>query len=244
MISFVSFLKAVGNSFQDLIYPPLCLHCNDSLEKGFSIFCPHCQDFLSLIDPSTRCYKCFSFNSNQEKPLNCRHCQNKPTHLKGMASVFDYEGPPATLVKQLKYGRQSYLAKGCAAYLATQFLALNWPMPDFIIPMPMGRLKKYQRGYNQSELLADHFSKLIDCPLSKSLKRRSGDFSQAGLEYDQRLLLKSDPFYLKNGDYLHDKILLLIDDVTTTGSSLNCCAEALMPCFPKEIYALTLCHAM
>lgn len=244
MKSLIQILKAGGKSFQDLIYPPLCLHCNETLEKESPIFCCLCQLLLESIDPSLRCPYCFSSEVNKEIQKSCLQCQEKTRYIKRIASVFDYEGPPSTLIKQLKYGGQSYLAKGGGAYLAAQFLALNWPMPDFIVPMPMARLKKLQRGYNQSELLATSLSELINCPLSQALRRQSGDFSQAGLEYSQRLGLKSDSFFLKNYDHLHDKILLIIDDVMTTGSSLNCCAEALLPCFPKAIYALTLCRTL
>lgn len=174
----------------------------------------------------------------------CHQCIGKPRQIKRIASVFDYEGPPATLVKQLKYGGQSYLAKGGGAYLATQFLNLKWPVPDLIIPMPISSLRRFERGYNQSKLLAESFAAFIQRPISCVLKRKSGDFSQAGLDYRHRLQLKSDSFFVKKGNQLHDKILLLIDDVMTTGSSLNCCAEALTPLFPESIYALTLCRTL
>lgn len=238
------FLKTFGNSILDLIYPPLCLHCNESLETGCPIFCHTCLSLLEQIDPSMRCPFCFSSDFNNESQKCCEQCRKSPRNIKRIASVFDYEGPPATLVKHLKYGGQSYLAKGCGAYLAAQFLNLNWPMPDIIIPMPMARLRKFERGYNQSELLAQSFAKLMNCPVSKALKRRSGDFSQAGLDHRQRLSLKSDSFYVQNGDCFHDKKLLIVDDVMTTGSSLNCCAEALLPFFPQGIYAMTLCRTI
>ncbi len=237
-------LKTFGRSFLDLIYPPLCLHCSQSLEAGCPIFCYSCLPLLEQIDPSMRCPFCFSSDFNNEAQKCCDECRERPRTIKRIASVFDYEGPPATLVKHMKYGGQSYLAKGGGGYLAAQFLALNWPMPDFILPMPMARLRKFERGYNQSELLAQSFAKLMNCPVSTALKRRSGDFSQAGLDHRQRLNLKSDSFFVKDGNHLHDRILLLVDDVMTTGSSLNCCAEALLPYFPQGIYAMTLCRAI
>lgn len=237
-----SILKKCGKSFLDLIYPPLCLHCNECLENECHLFCRSCLLLFDQIDPSTRCPFCFSpeFDRNQQKC--CDHCKQHPRKIKRTASVFDYEGPPATLVKQLKYGGQFYLAKSGGAFMAVQFLSLNWPMPDFIIPMPMASLRKMERGYNQSELLAESLAKLINRPVSRVLKRKSGDFSQAGLDHYQRLNLKNDSFFVKDGDQLHNKTLLLVDDVMTTGSSLNCCAEALIPFFPEDIYALTLCR--
>ena len=237
-------MKAFGKSLLDLIYPPLCLHCDESMEYDCEIFCRACLFMLEQIDPLTRCPLCFSSEFDNSMQKCCQRCLEKTGNIKRMASVFDYEGPPATLVKQLKYGGQSYLAKGAGAYLAAQFLTLDWPMPDFVIPMPMARLRKWDRGYNQSELLAESFAHLIDRSVSLVLKRKSGDYSQAGLDHQQRLSLKSDSFFVKGGDHLHDKTLLLIDDVMTTGSSLSCCAEALTPLFPHAIYALTLCRTI
>lgn len=239
----LTILKMIGKSFVDLLYPPLCLHCDESLEKGCYIFCKACQEQLELIDPSLRCPFCFSSEFDQQKQKFCQECQKKSKNMR-IASAFDYEGPPATLVKLLKYANQTYLAKGGGAYLATQFLTLNWPMPDYIIPMPMSSLKKLERGYNQSQLLSESFSRLINRPVSLALKRKSGDYSQAGLNHQQRIQLKSDSFFVRNGDHLFDKNLLIIDDVMTTGSSLQCCAEVLTPFFPQSIYALTLCRAI
>lgn len=237
-------LKNFGKSFLDLVYPPLCLHCRECLDENYHIFCRTCSLLLEQIDPSTRCPFCFSIEFDQELKQCNSACKQYIKHIKRIASVFDYEGPSTSFVKHLKYGGQDYLAKGGGAYLATQFFMLDWPMPDFVIPMPMARIRKWERGYNQSELLAESFAKLISCKVSTHLKRKSGDFSQAGLNHQQRLHLNSDSFYIKNGDCLHGKVVLLIDDVMTTGSSLNCCAEALMPYFPEAIYALTLCRTI
>lgn len=226
----------------DLLYPPICIHCNECLESDCHLFCHTCRLLFDQIDPASRCPLCFSPDFIHRMQKCCDHCRQHPKKIKRIASVFDYEGPPATLIKQLKYGGQFYLAKGAGALMAVQFLSLDWPMPDFIIPMPMARLRKMERGYNQSELLAESLAKVLGVPVSKALRRKGGDFSQAGLDHHQRLKLKSDSFFVKEGDQLHNKTVLLIDDVMTTGSSLNCCAEALDPFFPENIYALTFCR--
>lgn len=234
-------LKKIGRSLLDLLYPPLCLHCKEYFQHDCNLFCRTCLSLFDQIDPLTRCPFCFNSEFNPEERC-CTDCKKQPRRIKRIAAVFDYVGPPATLIKHLKYGGQSYLAKGAGALMAMQFFSMDWPMPDFIIPMPMSRLRKMDRGYNQSELLAESLAALLQRPICKALKRKSGDFSQAGLDYKQRLNLKHDSFFVKKGDQLHDKIILLVDDVMTTGSSLNCCAEALSSAFPEEIYALTFCR--
>jgi competence protein ComFC len=236
-------LKTICHAFVNLIYPPLCLHCKESVLNTDVLLCQNCLQLLELIDPSERCPHCFSIDFSPENRL-CFDCLKKPPLLNGIAAAFDYLGPAATLIKKLKYGDLTYLSKGCGAYLAAQFLQLNWPYPDVIIPMPISISHLMERGFNQSLLLSRDLSKILNCPVEESLIRESGDYSQAGLSRKQRQLLDGAAFFLKpNVDYC-GKTLLLIDDVMTTGSSLRRCAEVLMETGPSQIYGLTFCRAI
>lgn len=239
----LSFLNSIGKSFLDLVYPPLCLHCEEGLEKAHPLFCFECLKQMAPIDPAERCPYCFSSEIDLEHEKCCDQCRHQPPLTERIAAVFDYEGPAATLIKKLKYGGQSYLAKGAGAYLAAYFLQLGWPLPNGIIPMPMSRLRAIERGYNQSALLAESIASLLSCPIYDLLKRTAGDYSQAGLNYQQRLELNSKTFQVKSKISLEDKCLLIIDDVITTGSSIRCCAEALQELYPSKIYALAVCRA-
>jgi len=231
-------------SFADLLYPPLCLHCNEPLNKNNTHYCDHCLTLMVPIEIQERCPFCFTADFNHENDRCCSVCKEQPPTTERMGAVFDYEGPAATLIKFLKYGGQPYLAKGAGAYLTARFLELEWPMPDYIVPMPMAPLRRFERGYNQSALLAEVVADMLGRPVYDLLKRRGGDFSQAGLNHRQRLQLKREAFSVKEGVRIHDKTLLIIDDVMTTGSSMRCCAEILQELYPGPIYALTVCRAM
>lgn len=236
-------MKRLFKSFLDLLYPPLCLHCNETLDHEDPLFCKECQSLLTPIDPIERCPYCFSPEFNLTMKC-CLRCIENPLLIDRIAAVFDYEGPAATLVKQLKYSGKTYLASGAGAYLASQYIALELPLPDVIVPMPIARLKKIERGFNQSKLLADAFAAIIHRPVMEVVMRRSGDFSQAGLDVDQRRQLDSSSFVLKPQTKLYGKTVVLIDDVMTTGTTLKCCSEALQAAFPESIYALTFCRAI
>lgn len=197
-----------------------------------------------MIDPITRCPYCFTSEINTENETSCFECRQKPQIMRRIAAAFDYDGPAATLIKQLKYGGQPYLAEGAGAFLTAQFIRLEWPMPDFIIPMPMAPLRKLDRGYNQSQLLAEIVGGLLNRPVLNILKRASGDFSQAGLSHKQRLQLSEHAITLKPTDQLQDTCLLLVDDVMTTGSTLRRCGEALAGGYPDSIYAITVCRTI
>lgn len=228
-----------------LVFPPLCLHCRESIPPGITIFCDQCASLLQLIQPQKRCPVCFSMDYCPKRSL-CHRCikRKTPFALTKLAAAFDYLGPAATLIQKLKYGNQPYLAKGAAAFLALQFFELNWPSPDFIIPVPISKIKFLERGYNQSVELATHLSTYLKIPVCEVLFRRSGDFSQAGLSRQHRIALQPEVFRIKKGYSLEDKTVLLIDDVATTGSTLSCCADVLYTHFPRAVYGLTFCHAV
>lgn len=239
----LSIIKQCCRALLYLAYPPICLHCGETIEEKHAIFCSHCFPQLELIDHNDRCPHCFSSDFCPERYI-CQECSQHAPVLNRIASAFDYMGPAATLVKGLKYGNQPYLAKGAAAYMAMQFIHLNWPVPDVIIPVPLPLTRWIQRGYNQSLLLAQELSQYLDRPVYNALTRTSGDFSQAGLSRQQRRQLDSQSFQVIEERKLEDQCLLLVDDVMTTGSTLRCCAETLYQAFPASIYGLTVCRAI
>lgn len=236
-------LGSIKQAFINLLYPPLCLHCQEVKRNETHLLCDSCVELLELIDPSERCPQCFSADYCSNKRL-CSVCLQRPPLLNGIAAAFDYVGPAASLVRKLKYSNQPHLAKGCAAYLAAQFLRLNWPLPDIIVPVPIALTHLFERGYNQSLELSRYFAETLNRPVLEVLTRKSGDYSQAGLSRQQRCQLNHAYFRLKERAQLQDKSILLIDDVTTTGSTIRQCAEVLMEACPASIYGLTFCRAI
>lgn len=235
-------LRLLINSFIDLLYPRLCLCCGEFLCGEEPLFCRSCADQLEVIDSTTRCPLCFSSEIDRSDRL-CSRCTRVPSALNRTVSVFDYLGPAATLVKKLKYGNQQHLAEGMAAYMAAQLLQSGVDLPDYLVPIPITWLRHFDRGYNQSLLLAEGMAKILDRPVLQALGRCCGDLSQAGLSRGQRLHLGADSFYLKKRGMLEEKNLLLIDDVMTTGTTLKRCAEVLAAEYPATIRALTFCRA-
>jgi competence protein ComFC len=205
--------------------------------------CEDCVSLLQLIDGNERCPLCFS---SHYCPLQniCAHCDYLFPSVNRMAASFDYEGPASTLIRKLKYGDAPHLAEGLGAMMVTQLFALNWPIPDVIVPVPISLARWIERGYNQSQLLSDSIGHLVNVPVVNALGRKSGDFSQAGLSRQQRMTLDGRSLYLKNSNAITGKVVLLVDDVLTTGSTMNRCAEVLWEESPLAIYALAFCKAV
>ena len=240
---------SLRKAFLHLCFPPRCLFCQEPHDDPDRLLCDVCDPLLEWIDPSTRCVTCFGELSDLSGPSHkrmlCTHCRMKKSLFQRVGAAFDYIGPAATLVKRLKYGNAPYLAKTCAAFLAMQYVQLGWKPPDYIIPVPMPALRKWMRGYNQSELIATALSHLLHVPTLRALGRKHGELRQAQLSLQERQALTSGHFFLKAKPLaIEDKRLLIIDDVWTTGSTMRCCAEILATAYPSSLYALTVCHTV
>lgn len=231
------------DAFKRILFPQICLHCNEPLLPNQSIFCLSCFSSLELINPETRCLTCFSQYDPPKRAI-CPNCQKEKRALTAMAAAFDYIGPAATLIRKIKYSYLPFLAKGAGGFLTAQFLQLNWPLPDLIIPAPLSWTHKLERGFNQSFLLAEEMGRHLSCPVQELLGRKAGDYSQAGLSLEQRKQLSDERFYVKKTECLAGKNILLIDDVMTSGTTLERCAFKLNEFYPDAIYGLTLCKTI
>ena len=232
-------LSSLRLSFTHLVYPSFCLQCEELLPPEHANFCRGCAECLERILPSERCPFCFLPKSSATL---CPRCRVFPLFFHGVASVFDYQGPAAMLIKKLKYGNLPLLASGMASFLVLQWLELNWPTPDIVVPVPQFFLRTLQRGYNQSELLAQEFSKQLQIPTRNVLKRNFGGFRQANLNLEQRQKLHTDSFSMRRGMDISNKTILMIDDVLTSGATLKQCGVVLKKGGATQLYALTFCR--
>ncbi len=235
--------QRLKESVVHLCFPTKCLYCEERLPPTDLVLCSSCASLLELIDVSERCSTCFNPLPNPHR-LICQRCSHYPSHYFRIGAAFNYEHLPSALVKQLKYGNHPALSKGMAAFLVAQLHRLNWPLPDAIVPVPMSFIRRLDRGYNQSLLLAQEMGKMLNRPVWELLKRRSGDFSQAALNFEQRSKLEGHSFKLRQSPSIQDKVLLVVDDVMTTGSTLERCAEVLREGSPSTLYALTFCRTL
>lgn len=238
----MSSLKDIYFSFLNLLYPPQCLHCLEGLVDHKSLLCDVCSTLLDLMNPLERCIHCFADNKLADH-FYCYDCECREKIFSGFASVFQYMGAASSIIKKMKYSDMPYLSKGIAAYMISQFVSLDWPIPDVIVPVPISFTHQLRRGYNQSLLIAEEFGKYINIPVEKALVRSRSSYSQAGLLRHQRERLSPLTFSLNNKVSIEGKSVLLIDDVYTTGTTLKCCAEILLLGGIKDIHAMTFCRA-
>lgn len=233
-------LKIAFERLKDFVYPPSCLLCGKFLGgEPEKLCCRQCLEELELLDIKERCRRCFGWSVEGEL---CPSCSDHPPLFHRLGAAFRYEGSAAGLIRHFKYGGRPYLAKSLGAYMAMQLMRMEWEPFDALVPVPMTRLRKILRGYNQSELLADELEgygvgKVVHC-----LKRREVGLPQASLSAIERRELDPQNFFCAKPHKVAGKSVCLIDDVYTTGTTLAACAEALLGAGATSVSGFTVCR--
>ena len=143
----------------------------------------------------------------------------------------------------MKYRRDIGLGDALAAQLIDYVTNLNWPI-DLIVPVPLGQKRQDERGYNQADLIARPLSFAMNIEYApKALSRDLETRTQVGLTKLERQINVHGAFTALE-KYANDRIVLLIDDVATTGSTLSSCAEALYAAGARDVFALSVARAL
>jgi competence protein ComFC len=168
----------------------------------------------------------------------CALCRRGVSGFDAAYSYGFYEGDLRALLHLFKYGRVQTLAKPLG-----RLLALALPREesfDAIVPMPLHWRKRWERGFNQANLLADEISRRTHTPVRHALRRIRFTATQAGLTNAKRRKNVSGAFRPKGADVLRGQRVLLVDDVMTTGSTAAACARALKMAGARKVVLLTV----
>lgn len=220
----------------DLLFPPVCAGCG----TGGANWCAHCQAKVNLlVEPL--CLKC---GSPAEKTVQgCRQCENDRYSFVSLRSWAAFDEPLRSALHRLKYKRDVSLGGVFAPHLSGFARQLNWQV-DMIVPIPLGKKRKRERGYNQVEALAKPLAiRLEALYVPQALERAKETRTQVGLSAAERrenmqAAFRADPSLVKG------RSVLLMDDVATTGSTLSSAADALLSAGAFQIYALTVARAL
>ena len=169
----------------------------------------------------------------------CSTCKNALTAIDLGRSVFNYEKPISNLIMRFKYYNARYIKEYFAQRLFLLYTS-NYFNADFIVYVPMTDTAKRKRGYNQSELLANALSEKTGVPVFNGLKKVKETKRQATLSRVERLKNLNQAFRITNKRELKDKTVVIVDDVTTTGSTAQAIAERLKKAGALKVYLLTV----
>lgn len=227
------------------IYPERCPVCLQIVTPKGAMLHPECKKKMDLIKEPV-CMKCGMPLPSEEREY-CRVCECKADRGWDRGrSIFPYYGIMGNALRLVKKDGRTEFVRFFARQMKESWQAfLQEAAPDCIVPVPLHPSKQRMRGFNQAELLAEALGKETGIPVRNLLKKHKKTRDQKSLSKNQRIQNVKDAFVVDEeelGENIPGSVLLL-DDVTTTGSTLSACAETLKAKGVANVAFLSVCMA-
>lgn len=240
-----------GQSFladiAEALFPPLCLSCSGLLSSGAAeIFCPDCLSQISFLSGS-HCPVCgILFPDSPAASHVCGNCLNDKPWFSFARAGTAYEGIILEAIYAFKYGGDITVGRALALFLANiSFADMDFSRFDAVVPVPLHIRRLRKRGFNQALLLAGALCEKYGLTMDfSSLKRIKPTVTQTGLNKKEREINISGAFQVAGPQKIFQKKLLLVDDVYTTGATINECAKTLRQAGANEVAVLTLARVL
>jgi len=234
-VDIIATARSIWTDLLALFFPDRCVGC----EQTGCLFCDECQRKVEFVLPPL-CPLCGRPSVHGRL---CRRCQESSPAVDGIRSAVFFEGPLRRAVHAFKYRG----LRRVAAPLADLMIA-HWhrePLPaNVIVPVPLHRRRLRERGYNQAALLARPLGAEIGLPVREDwLIRTRATFPQVELDASERKGNVAGAFQCRNSDAVTGRRVLLIDDVCTTGATLESCSTVLRQAGAESVWAFTLARA-
>jgi ComF family protein len=212
------------DTWVDVLFPPLCYICDCYLSTGKKIICQKCWEEIPIFDGSL------------DQSLRKRSFDK-------LFILFEFQDTIRQLIHLLKYKRHLTLAKYFAFAAINRFNSFKDRSYDAIIPVPLHKVKKRERGYNQSEEIANAVSECIKVPVkTEQLVRIRPTSTQTRMSKEEREMNVGQAFHCP--EKLKDINILLIDDVITTGSTIEACVKILKQSGANLVDILVIAHPL
>jgi len=223
--------RQVQEKIIDFFFPRRCIGCG----KLGDLLCPDCSRKLPRLLPPF-CQKC---GRHESSGVLCLTCWGRQTEIDGIRSVFRFDGTVRLAIHELKYRSIKTMAVYLAALMADYMRENNVP-GETLIPVPLHSKRLRQRGYNQSVLLARKLGELVSMPVVEgSLRRVKDSLPQARTTTVEERRQNVEKAFACQKEDLKGKSLILIDDVCTSGATLESCAAVLKAAGAVSVWGFT-----
>lgn len=212
------------------------------LDKILDIFFPPVCGVCGRIDKNSLCKKCELQLKSQAVFGIDNYKEDYNKYFDEHLYVFLYSGVVRSIILNYKFNDNAYLYKTFANFLLknTNFVE-NIKRYDIIMPVPLSKKRKKIRGYNQSELIAKQISYITKVTMdTKSIKKVKNIVAQSTLNKEERQNNIEGAYIIKNKNNIQNKNILIVDDIYTTGSTVNECSKILKQAGSKNIGVLTI----
>ncbi len=221
-------VQRVGEAALALLFPPHCAVCGSDTLAGNHL-CDPCGQKTWRIEPPF-CRRCSEpFDGAIEGEFECANCGDRTLHFDSAIAPYLSRGVVREFIHRLKYDRERSLRVPLAAWLAdalTDDRITAHPV-DAIVPVPLHAARFRERGFNQAALLAEQLSVGARVPMSDLLQRTRYTTTQTRLDRHERMENMRNAFRVRDPATVNGRHLLLVDDVFTTGSTVDECARVL-----------------
>ncbi len=237
-------MSSLFGAFVDLLFPPICLCCDRQLDNSRPpLFCPLCLDEVACVT-SPCCFCCgtpFPGGSDHF----CGFCLQDHYHFDRARSVFYYKQPLSSLILSLKFDGQMVALPSLVSLVSSSRIIEEFTPPDLLLPVPLYITRLRQRGFNQALLLARNcFPQWKNRVEPNLLQRSRATISQSLLTGVERRKNLKKAFVVAHPEKISGKRVLLVDDVFTTGTTVDECARVLRLAGAARIEVFTLARAM
>ncbi len=226
------------------VYPRniTCITCDNpiKLTNTYSL-CKNCYEELHFIlDGCNKCGKpIVNFNLERENLITCNYCYNKTFYFDKVISCIAYDDISKKLILDYKYNKKTYLSRYIVYIMKEKYLLENIKA-DYILYVPLHKKRLKKRGFNQSERIARKLSKLIDIPVLDCITRVKNTKKLYNMNKEYRQIELKNGFKVKdNINLIKNKNIILIDDIFTTGSTVNEISKVLKLSSVNNIYVFT-----
>jgi len=228
-----------------LIYKHECLSCRANLSIQEDHICARCFDALPLL-PAHACPRCaIPRELSLRRNAPCPHCYGKEFHYDTFYSLFELSPAAKAIFHHIKYYNKPWLLNVFSPFLSAQAETLQQQLScDIMIPIPLSWYRHMQRGFNQSTLISTMLRRIIHRPIKTHVLKRRIGMQQSALRRKERLTNQIGTFMIRDGHAIEGKHVLLIDDIYTTGATVNECARIVRMHAPASISVFTLARTI
>ena len=224
----------------DWLFPATCAGC----EKPGQRLCEVCHQAVNIIGHAAchRCGKPFPTGRLLQNSNLCQDCKKKLPLYESLGSWAIYGGPLRQAIHRLKYNQDLGLGDVFSRFLVQYVAERGWPA-DLVLPVPLSRNRLKERGYNQAALLARPVAQAFGLRYEPNgLIKIKDTPSQVGLSQIERKINVTGAF-IGDVNKVKGANILIIDDVTTTGATIEACTHALLEAKANSVWGLTLARA-
>lgn len=234
-------LQQIGEGFLSLLYPPHCAACHADTAPGVHL-CADCEQQAERIERPF-CRQCSQpFDGAIEGAFVCSQCRDARFHFDCAVTRYRSRGVVREFIHRFKYDREFYLRHPLAGWMAEALedeRIRNEPF-DALVPVPLHHARYRERDFNQAEVLASLMAKRSGKPLLHALKRVRYTTTQTKLDREERMENLRNAFRVRHAASVQSRHLILVDDVFTTGSTVEECARVLRQAGAASVRVITV----